>query len=270
MSHSRPGGLVADRRREADRPRPGRRLDADLGAAPRVRVRARRARRGRRAGRRPRSARTPPRPRPQPAQRMARPDGRPGSAIDARGCGSPGTGAASRRRRSGGGARAPAESGAPRPTGAATARARPAGRRPVAAPRRSARRGRSTSIRSVAGGTGNTAVGVPAAAHTTWNRPRSGSMTTRTGRAWPIGGMPPIVNPVSSRASFAFARRTSGSPVTAASRARSTRLGPETRQRIGSSAPSARRRDEHERLDDLAELRADGGRGLLGRVGRLA
>ena len=64
-------------------------------------------------------------------------------------------------------------------------------------------------------------------------------MTTRTGRAWPIGGMPPIVKPVSSRASFAFARRTSGSPVTAASRARSTRFGPDTRQRTGSSAPSA-------------------------------
>src|SRR4029453_2037396 len=35
------------------------------------------------------------------------------------------------------------------------------------------------SVRSVPGGTGNTAVGSPAAAHTTWNRPRSGSMITR-------------------------------------------------------------------------------------------
>ena len=93
------------------------------------------------------------------------------------------------------------------------------------------------SIRRVAGGTGNTAVGVPAAAHTTGKRPRSGSITTRSGRRWPMGGMPPMVKPVSSRASFALARRTSGSPVTAARRARSTRLGPDTRHRIGSSAP---------------------------------
>ena len=64
-------------------------------------------------------------------------------------------------------------------------------------------------------------------------------MTTRIGRPWPKGGMPPMVKPVSSRASFAFARRTSGSPVTAARRARSTRLGPETRHRIGSSAPAS-------------------------------
>src|SRR4051794_22599821 len=95
------------------------------------------------------------------------------------------------------------------------------------------------SIRRVAGGTGNTAVGVPAAAHTTWNRPRSGSMITRTGRAWPMGGIPPIVNPVSSFASFAVARRTSGSPLTAASRATSTRFGPETRHSTGSSVPSS-------------------------------
>ena len=51
--------------------------------------------------------------------------------------------------------------------------------------------------------------------------------------------MPPIVYPVSSRASFALARRISGSPVTAARRARSTRLGPATRHRIGSSAPAS-------------------------------
>ncbi len=64
-------------------------------------------------------------------------------------------------------------------------------------------------------------------------------MTTRSGRMWPIGGMPPIVNPVSSRASVALARRTSGSPVTAASRARSTRLGPDTRHRMGSRSPAS-------------------------------
>ena len=95
------------------------------------------------------------------------------------------------------------------------------------------------SIRSVPGATGNTAVGVPAAAHTIGKRPRSGSITTRIDRARPNGGMPPMVKPVSSLASFAFARRTSGSPVTAARRARSTRLGPETRHRIGSSAPAS-------------------------------
>ena len=84
----------------------------------------------------------------------------------------------------------------------------------------------------------------------------------------PIGGMPPMANPVRSWASRAVARRMSGAPVTAASRARSTRLGPETRHRTGSS-PAVARDDEHERLDDLAELRADR-RGRLGRgVGRL-
>ena len=51
------------------------------------------------------------------------------------------------------------------------------------------------------GGTGKTAVGVPAAAQTTWNRPRSGSMTVRTGRVWPNGGIPPMTKPVSSCAS---------------------------------------------------------------------
>ena len=62
-------------------------------------------------------------------------------------------------------------------------------------------------------------------------------MTTRIGRLWPIGGMPPIEKPVSSFASRAVARRMSAAPVIAASRARSTRFGPETRQRIGSSSP---------------------------------
>ncbi len=65
-------------------------------------------------------------------------------------------------------------------------------------------------------------------------------MTTRVGRAWPIGGMPPMEKPVSSLASRAVARRTSDAPVTAARRARSTRFGPETRATIGSgpSSPS--------------------------------
>src|SRR5664279_2801747 len=95
------------------------------------------------------------------------------------------------------------------------------------------------SARRVAGGTGKTAVAVPAAAHTTWNRPRSGSMITRIARLWPIGGIPPIVKPERSFASRAVARRMLPAPVTAASRARSTRFGPDTRQRIGSSVPSS-------------------------------
>ncbi len=49
-------------------------------------------------------------------------------------------------------------------------------------------------------------------------------MITRIGRSWPIGGIPPIENPVRSRASRAVARRMSGALVTAASRATSTRL----------------------------------------------
>ena len=63
-------------------------------------------------------------------------------------------------------------------------------------------------------------------------------MITRMGRAWPIGGIPPIENPVRSCASLAVARRISGSDVIAASRAMSTRFGPDTRHRIGSRPPS--------------------------------
>ncbi len=64
-------------------------------------------------------------------------------------------------------------------------------------------------------------------------------MMTRIGFGCPKGGIPPMTNPVRSFASFAVARRMSGSPVTAARRARSTRFWPETRQRIGSSPPSS-------------------------------
>ena len=63
-------------------------------------------------------------------------------------------------------------------------------------------------------------------------------MIARSGRSNPIGGMPPITNPVRSFASRAVARRISGSPVTAARRATSTRFGPDTRQRIGSGPSS--------------------------------
>ena len=70
--------------------------------------------------------------------------------------------------------------------------------------------------------------------------------------------MPPIEKPVSSSASRAVARRTSRSPVTAASRARSTRFGPgdEAEDRLEAAVLAGR--DEDEGLDDLAELRADG------------
>ena len=94
-------------------------------------------------------------------------------------------------------------------------------------------------------------------------------MITRIGRAWPIGGIPPMVKPDSSLASRAVARRTSRPPVTAARRARSTRFGPgdEAQDRLERAVLG--RGHEDQRLDDLAELGADGG-GRLGRgVGRL-
>jgi len=52
-------------------------------------------------------------------------------------------------------------------------------------------------------------------------------------------GMPPIGYPVSSRASRAVAWRIATSPVTAASSARSTWLGPETRQTSGPACPQS-------------------------------
>ena len=76
-----------------------------------------------------------------------------------------------------------------------------------------------------------------------------------------------MAKPVRSCASRAVARRTSADPVTAASRARSTRLWPATRHRTG-SGPS-RRGHEDQRLDDLAEVRADRRGRLGGRVCRL-
>ena len=57
-------------------------------------------------------------------------------------------------------------------------------------------------------------------------------MITRIGRV-ADRRIPLMVNPVSLFASRAVARRTSAAPVTAARRARSTRFGPDTRQRIG-------------------------------------
>ena len=125
------------------------------------------------------------------------------------------------------------------------------------------------SVRSVAGGTGKTAVGVPAAAQTVWKRPRSGSMITRTGRMWPIGGMPPIdeagqlVGLAGGRpADVALARhrREAGEidPVVA---------GDEAEDRLEPAVLA--RGDEHQRLDDLAELGTDRRGRFRGRVGRL-
>ena len=78
-------------------------------------------------------------------------------------------------------------------------------------------------------------------------------MITRARRAWPNGGIPPMTKPVRSFASRAVARRMSGSPATAASRATSTRSGPDDEADHGLQAVLVRG-DEDERLDDLAEL----------------
>ena len=75
-------------------------------------------------------------------------------------------------------------------------------------------------------------------------------MTTRVGRAWPIGGMPPMEKPVSSLASRAVALRTRD----------------EGEDRLRPVRPVGH---EDQRLHDLAELRADGRGGLGGGVGRL-
>ena len=95
-------------------------------------------------------------------------------------------------------------------------------------------------------------------------------MTTRTGRAWPIGGMPPIVNPVSSRASFAVARRTSALAGDRREPREVHAVGAGHEADDGLERAVRVRGDEHQRLHDLAELRADRRRGLLGRVRRLA
>ena len=93
-------------------------------------------------------------------------------------------------------------------------------------------------------------------------------MTTRVGRAWPIGGMPPIEKPVSSFASRAVARRTSeraddgGQP----GEVDAVRARDEGEDRLGTVSPVGH---EDQRLHDLAEVRADRRGGLGGGVGRL-
>ena len=93
-------------------------------------------------------------------------------------------------------------------------------------------------------------------------------MITRTPGRVPIGGMPPIEKPVRSWASRAVARRMSGD---AGDRREPREVDPvvagdEAQERL------ARRRgrdDEDQRLDDLAELRAERRGRLGGGVGRL-
>src|SRR5438876_4540255 len=58
-------------------------------------------------------------------------------------------------------------------------------------------------------------------------------MKTVSGRAWPMGGTPPMPNPVASRTSSVLARRT-GRPRCAARRSVSRRFAPETSARSGS------------------------------------
>ena len=239
---------------------PAGRLDVDLGPAERVRLRRDERRRSRSGRRRPRTARRrrpPGRCRPTGSDaRMApgnwttawRGSGRGRLVGSVTFVGSPrvvrrGSGAGVLRRR-------------------ATRREARA-RRPRPEPRR---RGSASvigittafaSVRSVAGGTGNTAVAVPAAAQTTWKRPRSGSMITRSGRTWPIGGMPPIVKPVSSFASRAVARRMSGCAGHRGQTRKVDAVGARDEAQDGLEAAAIGRRDEHERLDDLPELGAD-------------
>ena len=93
-------------------------------------------------------------------------------------------------------------------------------------------------------------------------------MITRIGRSWPMGGIPPIENPVSSRASRAVARRMSG----ALGDGRQARhVDPVvTGHQAQDGLETARDRDhEDERLDDLAEVGAHGGRRFDRGVGRL-
>ena len=68
--------------------------------------------------------------------------------------------------------------------------------------------------------------------------PGPGPIMTRNGRLCANGGMPPMVKPVTSVASFAVARRRLDSLVTADSRAISTRLAPLTRA-ITASRPAS-------------------------------
>ena len=243
MSHSSAVGVVEDRRREADRPDPGGTLDPQLGSAQEVGLgRDERPEvfecpaglgegehRGRRAAAAPAIAG------PQPARVLD--DGLARLRCRA-------------RFRCQAGVRtqapAPCRAGSP-PKDDPFATDSPLGG--LDSPSGSSAIGATVALARIAqrrrGRPGRPRSAVPAAAHTTRNRPRSGSMITRTGRLWPMGGMPPMTNPVSSLASRAVARRMPGSPVIAASRATSTRFGPETRQTIGSRRrprPGRRRR----------------------------
>ena len=143
--------LVVDQRREAGRPGAARALEPELGPAQRLGSSATTRARGRRASppASDRAKTSRPEPLPPHRQRARRP---------------PGIG----DRRVAGLGRSPSgrtAGQAPAFWPAVAARRTLGRRRP--APRRSGRPSRSTRMRSVAGGTGKTAVGSPAAAQTT-------------------------------------------------------------------------------------------------------
>ena len=94
-------------------------------------------------------------------------------------------------------------------------------------------------------------------------------MITRTGRLWPIGGMPPMTKPgqvvglAGGRPADARLAGDRGQP----GDVDPVRAGDEADDRLEAAVLVGR--DEDERLDDLAELRADGRGGVGGGVGAL-
>ena len=89
-------------------------------------------------------------------------------------------------------------------------------------------------------------------------------MKTRRCVAWPNGGTPPIGKPVASRTASASTRAHLVPPAAVASFFSSSWLAPLTYAMTIS--PSTR---EHEALDDLADVDADGGRGVRRGLGAL-
>ena len=179
VSHSSRRRLVVDRRREADRPRPGRRIDPELGPAERLRIvgpteRARSTQRAAGLGQgedRGALAAAGPAPAGAEAARIADDACRgsadvPGSCVPA----TPRSTAASD----------------PRVLGpcAGLAHRRTLAREHVGLAALLGDRARPSRWRASGAspaGPGRPPSAVPAAAQTIWNRPRSGSMTTRTG-----------------------------------------------------------------------------------------
>jgi len=84
---------------------------------------------------------------------------------------------------------------------------------------------------------GNTVCGCPAAAQTSSYLSSQTSTRVRIGAGWPTGATPPMACPVHSRTERASARATTEAPVSAATRAVSTRCAPLVM--TSSGAPSA-------------------------------